>query len=128
MSDRRDVSIFQTEPLSEPLELPGEIIANLFASSSGTDADWVVKLIDVKPECYPDQPEFFRIDPRTRTHLFLAGHRVIVQIQSSCPLIDRKPHQFLDIPNAEAEDYIKATHRVYCVAKLPTHIEPSIRN
>lgn len=162
VSDRQDVLIFQTEPLSEPLELSGEIIANLFASTSGTDADWVVKLIDVYPESYPDQPEMggfqlmiaddvlrgkfrnsfsdpkpiipnqpelFRIDLRTRNHLFRAGHRVMVQIQSSWfPLIDRNPHQFLDIPNAKAEDYIKATHRVYCTPELPTHIELSVRN
>ena len=57
VSDRPDVLIFQTEPLEESVELTGEIVAKLFASTTGTDADWVVKLIDVYPEIYPEQPE-----------------------------------------------------------------------
>ncbi|HTA70648.1 MAG TPA: hypothetical protein VK776_20330, partial [Bryobacteraceae bacterium] len=42
------------------------------------------------------------------------GHRIMVQIQSSWfPLVDRNPQQFLDIPNARASDFQKATERVY---------------
>jgi putative CocE/NonD family hydrolase len=50
-SGRPDVLVFNSEPLTEPVKISGEPIANLVASTSGTDADWVVKLIDV----YPDQ-------------------------------------------------------------------------
>ena len=47
---RPDVLTFETEPLTEPLKLAGEPVAHLFASTSGTDSDWVVKIIDVYPE------------------------------------------------------------------------------
>jgi putative CocE/NonD family hydrolase len=47
---RKDVLSWQTEPLTEDLTIAGDIAADLFASTSGTDADWVVKLIDVYPD------------------------------------------------------------------------------
>lgn len=52
VSDRPDVISFVSEPLEEDLEVAGKIVARLFASTTGTDADWVVKLIDVYPEDY----------------------------------------------------------------------------
>lgn len=55
--DRPDVVSFQTEPLADDLEVVGQIVAHLHASTSGTDCDWVVKLIDVYPEAYPAKPE-----------------------------------------------------------------------
>ena len=48
-ADRTDVLTFVSEPLTEPLTISGEVAAHLFASTTGTDADWVVKLIDVYP-------------------------------------------------------------------------------
>ncbi len=54
---RPDVISFVTEPLIDDVELVGSVVAHLFASTSGTDSDWVVKLIDVYPESYPDRPE-----------------------------------------------------------------------
>ena len=56
-SDRTDVLSFVSEPLSAPLTVRGEVTATLFASTTGTDADWVVKLIDLYPNEYPAQPE-----------------------------------------------------------------------
>ncbi|MFO1425516.1 MAG: CocE/NonD family hydrolase [Steroidobacteraceae bacterium] len=56
-SDRPDVLVYETPPLTAPLHLAGAPIAELFASTSGTDADWVVKLIDVYPDEVPSQPE-----------------------------------------------------------------------
>src|SRR5439155_5592870 len=50
---RPDVLVYETEPLQSPLRVAGEPIARLFASTSGSDADWVVKLIDVWPEEVP---------------------------------------------------------------------------
>ena len=47
---RPDVLTFETEPLKEPMKLSGEPVVHLVASTSGTDADWVVKLIDVQPD------------------------------------------------------------------------------
>lgn len=54
---RPDVLVYETEPLKEPLRLAGEPIARLFASTSGTDSDWVVKIIDVWPDDVPDHPK-----------------------------------------------------------------------
>ncbi len=55
VDDRPDVLTWQTEPLEEPLAIGGDVVARLFASTTGTDADWVVKLIDVYPETMDDK-------------------------------------------------------------------------
>ena len=57
VSDRPDVVSFVTEPLEADIEVAGRIVAHLFASTTGTDSDWVVKLIDVYPESYAEKPE-----------------------------------------------------------------------
>jgi putative CocE/NonD family hydrolase len=147
-SDRTDVLTYVSEPLTAPLQISGEPMVNLFASTSGTDADWVVKLIDVYPDEVASQPEMggyqlgiamdifrgryrqgldkaiaipagkvenYRFALPNADHVFLPGHRVMVQIQSSWfPLYDRNPQTF--VPNifyAKAGDYRKATQRVY---------------
>lgn len=51
---RPDVLSFETDPLTEDVTLAGSVTAKLFAATSGTDADWIVRLIDVYPEDYPD--------------------------------------------------------------------------
>ena len=156
-SDRTDVLTYTTEPLKEPLRIAGAPMVNLFASTSGSDADWVVKLIDVYPDEVASQPEMggyqlmvsadiFRGRYReslehakpiaagktlpysfampTANHVFLPGHRIMVQVQSSWfPLYDRNPQTF--VPNifwAKPEDYRKATQRVYhdSYIELPT--------
>ncbi|HKS58518.1 MAG TPA: CocE/NonD family hydrolase [Steroidobacteraceae bacterium] len=55
-ASRTDVLVYQTEPLREPVRLAGEPIARLFASTSGTDSDWVVKIIDVWPDEVQERP------------------------------------------------------------------------
>jgi len=57
VDDRPDVLTWQTEPLRQPVTLAGDVVARLFASTTGTDADWVVKLIDVYPETLEDRKE-----------------------------------------------------------------------
>ena len=47
---------YETPPLPQPVRLAGEPIAHLFASTSGSDSDWVVKIIDVWPDEVPDHP------------------------------------------------------------------------
>lgn len=56
-SRRPDVLVYETEPLEEDLTIAGPITASLRVSTTGTDADWVVKLIDVYPDDYPVQPD-----------------------------------------------------------------------
>lgn len=147
-SGRPDVLTFKTDLLTTPIKISGPPIANLIASTSGTDSDWVVKLIDVYPDEVPGQPELggyqlaismdiFRgryreslsqpraITPNapllykfalpTANHVFLPGHRIMVQVQSSWfPLYDRNPQTF--VPNiffAKPTDYKKAIERIY---------------
>jgi uncharacterized protein len=147
-SGRPDVLAFVSDVLTEPMKISGQPIVNLTASTSGTDSDWVVKVIDVYPDEVAAQPEMggyqlmvsadiFRgryresletpkaIAPDTAlsytfalptaNHVFLAGHRIMVQVQSSWfPLYDRNPQTF--VPNiffAKPGDYRKAVQRIY---------------
>ncbi|WP_374582773.1 CocE/NonD family hydrolase [Pseudoduganella sp.] len=57
VSDRTDVLSYVSEPLKEPLVLTGAPVVHLLASTSGSDADWVVKVIDVYPDEVPSQPK-----------------------------------------------------------------------
>jgi hypothetical protein len=155
--DRADVLSWESAPLTEDLTIAGRVEARLFASTTGTDADWVVKLIDVYPEDYSQDwglagyqlmvaDEVFRgryrdsyekpapipanqivpyvIDLHTQDYTFRAGHRVMVQVQSSWfPVIDRNPQTFVaNIFEARAEDYVKATQRIYRTATAPSHV------
>ena len=147
-SGRPDVLTYTSDVLSEPVHIAGQPIVHLVASTSGTDSDWVVKLIDVYPDQVADEPELggyqlpismdifrgryresyskpepitpdkpltYRFALPTANHVFLPGHRIMVQIQSSWfPLFDRNPQTF--VPNifwARPEDYKKATQQVY---------------
>ena len=56
VDNRPDVATWQTAPLKDDLKIAGDLVAELFASTTGTDSDWVVKLIDVYPESYPEDP------------------------------------------------------------------------
>jgi hypothetical protein len=57
VGDRPDVLTWTSGPLTEDLTIAGGVVAHLFASTTGTDADWVVKLIDVYPDSVPDRPQ-----------------------------------------------------------------------
>jgi putative CocE/NonD family hydrolase len=54
VDNRPDIASWQTEELKEDVTLAGQVTARLFASTTGSDADWIVKLIDVYPEKYPE--------------------------------------------------------------------------
>lgn len=138
--------------------LSGQPVANLVASTSGTDSDWVVKLIDVYPDqvagdasmggyqlmisadifrgryresletarpISPGQPLLYRFNLPTANHVFVPGHRIMVQIQSSWfPLYDRNPQTF--VPNvfwAKSDDYRKTEQRVYHAPGQASFIE-----
>jgi uncharacterized protein len=57
VDNRPDVLTWQTEPLKNDVKIAGDIVAQIFASTSGSDSDWIVKLIDVYPETYPENPQ-----------------------------------------------------------------------
>jgi uncharacterized protein len=146
-SKRADVATWSTQALDRDLTVTGDVVADLVAATSGTDCDWVVKLIDV----YPNDPalgkmsgyqllivdEIFRGRYRTSyehpqavpantkeeyryslhgaDHVFLKGHSIMVQVQSTWfPLYDRNPQTF--VPNmmtAAPGDYKSAEMRIY---------------
>jgi putative CocE/NonD family hydrolase len=157
-SGRPDVLVFASEVLTEPLKISGEPIVNLVASTSGTDSDWVVKLIDVYPPEVAGDPEMggyqlmvsadifrgryqeslaeaapieadtplpYRFALPTANHVFLPGHRIMVQVQSSWfPLYDRNPQTFVpSIFWAQPEDFQKAVQRIYHAPGLESFIE-----
>ena len=158
VENRPDVLSYVTDPLTAPLQISGETFVNLFASTSGTDSDWIVKLIDVYPDQVPSQPELggyelplamdifrgryreslehpraipadavekYRFALPTANHVFLPGHRIMVQIQSTWfPLYDRNPQTFVDnIFFAKPSDYKKATQRIYHGGANATSLE-----
>jgi hypothetical protein len=72
----------------------------------------------------PNQVTPLEWDLRDKYHTFQKGHRIMVQVQSTWfPLIDRNPHQFMDIYSANESDFRKATQRVYRSAAQPSHLE-----
>jgi predicted acyl esterase len=70
------------------------------------------------------KPVEWKIPLRNRDHVFLKGHRLMVQVQSTWfPLIDRNPQKYVpSIYAAKASDFVKATQRVYSTPALPSHI------
>jgi len=72
----------------------------------------------------PNQPMPWEIPLRDRDHVFLKGHRLMLQIQSTWfPLIDRNPQKFVpSIYQATAADFVSATQRVYCSPAMASHI------
>jgi putative CocE/NonD family hydrolase len=168
---RPDVLSYTSAPLDHDLTVTGDVSAHLMASTSGTDADFIVKLIDVYPEnaqanawnaqAGPKAGEYARslngyelpiamevrrgrylgsyerpaplranspvawdIPLRDHDHVFLKGHRLMVQVQSTWfPLIDRNPQRFVpSIYAATASDFVKSTQRVFSSSSLPSYI------
>ena len=57
-------------------------------------------------------------------HTFRSGHRIMVQVQSTWfPLVDRNPQKFVNIYQAQADDFQKATQRVYRTPQMPSRLE-----
>jgi len=159
---RPDVLVYESEPLTEDVTIAGPVRPKLKVASSGTDSDFVVKLIDVYPYDTPNAAgieagnnrivgsapvlmggyqQLVRGEPMRAkfrdswekptplvpgkmvsvnsempdvNHTFRAGHRIMVQVQSSWfPLADRNPQTFVDIPFAKPEQFVKATESVY---------------
>ena len=151
-----------TAALDEDLTIAGDITHSLWVSTTGTDSDFIVKLVDVYPDSYPDpepnptkvrmggyqqlirgevmrgkfregfeKPVPFAPGQATLVeftvndvfHTFRAGHRVMMQIQSTWfPLVDRNPQQFLNINLAKETDFRKATQRIFRSSTMPTQM------
>ncbi len=146
-SGRTDVVSFTTDVLTKPVTVRGQPMVHLTAATTGSDADWVVKLIDVYPDqvpadhamggyqlavgmdifrgryreslsdpkaIAPNTPLAYQFELPNADHVFLPGHRIMVQVQSSWfPLYDRNPQTF--VPNiffAKPVDYKAATQSI----------------
>jgi len=163
---RPDVLVYESDVLAEDVRLAGPITANLYVSTTGTDADFVVKLIDVLPDNTPnpqpnprgvqmggfqmlvrgdvmrakfrnsyERPEPLAPNQPTKVafvlqdihHAFRTGHKIMVQVQSSWfPLVDRNPQKFVDIYQAAETDFQRATHRVYHLVSLSSHLKVGV--
>jgi putative CocE/NonD family hydrolase len=75
VEDRNDVLSWETEPLREDVTVAGEIVANLFVSTTGTDSDWIVKLIDVYPEQMPGNWKLAGWELMVSNEVFRARYR-----------------------------------------------------
>jgi predicted acyl esterase len=75
---RPDVLSWETEPLEEHLVVTGDIVADLFASTTGSDSDWAVKLIDVYPEDYQKIDPASGELPRGQQGAILNGYQLII--------------------------------------------------
>ncbi|HMM79752.1 MAG TPA: CocE/NonD family hydrolase [Pyrinomonadaceae bacterium] len=154
VTGRPDVVEWTSAPLDKPVHIMGAPEVELFASTTGTDSDWVVKLIDVYPNDVPEPAsqggkpsmagfelpigiEIFRgrylksfAQPTALTpgktehytwalpnvdHVFLPGHKIMVQVQSTLfPLYDLNPQTYVDnIMYAKKGDYKKATQTIW---------------
>jgi putative CocE/NonD family hydrolase len=75
VADRPDVLVYQTPVLTDPVRVSGAPVVHLVASTSGTDSDWVVKLIDVYPDEVPSQPEMGGYQLSIATDIFRGRYR-----------------------------------------------------
>lgn len=148
LAERNDILRYRTEPLKEALTVAGPVTADLQVQTSGTDSDFIVKVIDEQPDGAqilirwevmrgryrndPSKPEPFNPAKIERVkytmpdmfHTFQPGHRLMVQVQSSWfPLIDRNPNKLVNTYKAKPEDYQKATVKVFHSAKAASKIE-----
>jgi len=130
LDGRRDVLVYATLPLEEPLEVTGPVVVKLWASSSARDTDFVAKLMDVWPDgfvqelCHGivraryresyEQPSLiepgrayeYTIQVNPTSNLFRSGHRIRLDITSSdFPNFDRNH-------NTGGDDYREATLQV----------------
>ena len=162
VTGRPDVATWSTPALEHDVTVTGDVVADLFAATTGGDADWVVKLIDV----YPDgtqadaagqgrmagfqlmiADEIFRgryresfehphaiqanaVEEYTWSlhgvdHVFLKGHRILVEAQSTWfPLYDRNPQTYAkSIMTAPEKSYKPETETIYESAQYPSHLE-----
>jgi putative CocE/NonD family hydrolase len=126
VADRKDVAGFKTPALKSAVTVTGDVVADLYAATTGSDTDWVVKLIDEypadgatpgyqlmvaeeilrgryrnsfeKPEpVKPGEVVEYKWSLHGVDHTFLPGHKLVVQVQSSWfPLYDRNPQTYVE--------------------------------
>ncbi len=145
---RKDRLVYTTAPLDQDVEIAGPVRLRLFASSSATDTDWHVKLIDVFPDgtaynltsgavraryrtsrtaptaLTPGAIESYDVDMMATSNVFAKGHGIRVVIESSdYPYFDRNPNAFVDLARATSADYVVAEQHIHRDAAHPSRID-----
>jgi putative CocE/NonD family hydrolase len=92
--DRTDVLTYETEPLTAAVRISGEPLADIYAATSGTDADWVVKLIDRYPDEVPSQPELGGYDLGIAMDIFRGRYRADFAHPSAIPPNEVQRYRF----------------------------------
>ena len=157
VTSRPDVAKWTTPPLEHDLTVTGDVAADIFAATTGKDADWVLKLIDVYPDdaaegkmsgyqlmiadeifrgryrssfehpeaIKPNQVDEYKWSLHGADHVFLKGHRIMVEVQSTWfPLYDRNPQTYVkSIMSARKKSYKPETEKIYESAQFPSHIQ-----
>lgn len=152
VSGRKDLANFSTPALAGNITVTGDVVADLFSATTGTDGDWIVKLIDVYPDSEggyqlmvadeilrgryrksftspepvkPGEVNEYKWSLHGVDHTFLKGHKMMVEVQSSWfPLYDRNPQTYVEnIMSAPADAYKPQTISIYGSAKYPSHLD-----
>jgi len=145
IDQRWDILVYQGETLTEDLSIIGVPKFQLFAATSATDTDWVIKLLDIYPDgkqmlismgvirakfrnsfsqaefLEPDRVYEYQISLRPTAHCFLAGHRLGIAIASAAfPLIERHGNIEKSPHQTLVSEFVEATQRIYFSAKYPS--------
>jgi putative CocE/NonD family hydrolase len=144
---RDDVLVYATAPLLEPIEITGEISATLFAASSATDTDWMLRLVDITPDgeafhivdgvmraryrtsrtsplpLTPGAVERYDVNLWATSLVLDRGHRLALVISSSnFPKYDRHPNTYADLRKTTEHDFLVATQVVHHTTMWPSAI------
>jgi putative CocE/NonD family hydrolase len=153
VEERPDVLVFTSDPLTHDTEVTGPVSVTLWAASSAVDTDFVARLCDVYPDgrsinltdgiiraryrdwssggelslIEPERPYCYEIDLWATSNLFRAGHRVRLQVTSSCfPRWDRNPNT--GSPFGTSADLARARQTVFHDRERPSHLLIPIRS
>ena len=106
---RPDVLSWQTDTLTEDVTVTGNVLAKLYAATTGTDADWVVKLIDVYPQVYKKEPKMAGYELMIDADVFRGRFRV--SFTNPAPIVPNKVEEYTI--NLHAADHVfKRGHRI----------------
>ncbi|MHB1700523.1 MAG: CocE/NonD family hydrolase [Acidobacteriaceae bacterium] len=162
VTSRPDVATWTTPALDHGLTVTGDVMADIFAATTGSDVDWIVKLIDVYPDgtsadataqekmagfqlmiadeifrgryrksfehphaIQPNAVDEYKWSLHGVDHVFLKGHRIMVEAQSTWfPLYDRNPQTYVkNIMTAPEKSYKPETETIYESTQYPSHLD-----
>lgn len=109
LADRKDVVTWQTDVLDQDLIITGNVIAHLFASTSGSDSDWVVKLIDVYPDSYPADPKMAGYQLMIVDEIFRGRYRQ--SFEKPAPIVPNQVNEYVIDLRANNHTFKKG-HRI----------------